>query len=291
VEREGLTYHASVPLKSKDKVLGIINVAGDGRRKSPPFTEGELQLLTAIGQQIGVAVENAALYEELHQKESLRGQLLEKVITVQEEERKRIARELHDETGQALTSLMIGLKVLEGAASLQEVQEKVSQLRAVAAQTLDGVHRLAVELRPSVLDDLGLVAAMQRYVKDWGENCGLSVDFQVAGLDRRLSPQVETTVYRVVQEALTNVARHAKAQSVSLLLEYQGDSVVCIVEDDGRGFDVRRVLKANDKRRLGLYGMQERISLVGGKLVVESTAGVGTTVFVDIPLGAAPQPE
>jgi signal transduction histidine kinase len=164
-------------------------------------------LLTAIGQQIGVAVENAALYEELHQKERLRGQLLEKVITVQEEERKRISRELHDETGQALTSLMVGLKVLAGAASLQEVQEKASQLRAVAAQTLDSVHHLALELRPSVLDDLGLVAAMQRYAKDWGENFGLRVDFQVTGLDRRLSPQVETTAYRVVQEALTNVAR------------------------------------------------------------------------------------
>jgi signal transduction histidine kinase len=288
LEREGLTYHASVPLKSKDTVLGIINVAGDGRRNSPPFTEEELQLLTAIGQQIGVAVENAALYEELHQKESLRGQLLEKVISAQEEERKRIARELHDETGQVLTSLMVGLKVLEGAASLQEVQEKASQLRAVAAQTLDSVHRLALELRPSVLDDLGLVAAMQRYVKDWGENFGLSVDFQATGLDRRLAPQVETTVYRVVQEALTNVVRHAKAQSVSVLLEYRGDSVVCIVEDDGRGFDVTSVLQANDMRRLGLYGMQERISLVGGKLAVESSAGVGTTVFVEIPLDVAP---
>jgi len=291
LEREGLTYHASVPLKSKDKVLGIINVAGDGRRPSPPFTEEELQLLTAIGQQIGVAVENAALYEELHQKERLRGQLLEKVITAQEEERKRIARELHDETGQTLTSLMVGLKVLAGAASLQEIQEKAGQLRAVAAQTLDSVHRLALELRPSVLDDLGLMAAMQRYVKDWGENFGLSVDFQATGLDRRLLPQVETTVYRVVQEALTNVARHAEAQNVSVLLEYRGDSVVCIVEDDGRGFDVRNVLKANDMRRLGLYGMQERISLAGGKLAVESTAGVGTTVFVEIPLDVAPQPE
>jgi signal transduction histidine kinase len=291
LEREGLTYHASVPLKSKDKVLGVINIAGDDRCRPPPFTEGELQLLTAIGQQIGVAVENAALYEELQQRESLRGQLLEKVIIVQEEERKRISRELHDETGQALTSLMVGLKVLQGTTSLQEVQEKTSQLRAVAAQTLDGVHRLALELRPSVLDDLGLVAAMQRHARDWGKNFGLSVDFQATGLDRRLSPQVETTAYRIVQEALTNVARHADAQNVSVLLEYRGDSVVCIVEDDGRGFDVRKVLEAKGMRRLGLYGMQERISLVGGKLTVESTAGLGTTVFVEIPLGVAPQAE
>jgi signal transduction histidine kinase len=186
---------------------------------------------------------------------------------------------------------MVGLKVLQGTTSLQEVQEKTSQLRAVAAQTLDGVHRLALELRPSVLDDLGLVAAMQRHARDWGKNFGLSVDFQATGLDRRLSPQVETTAYRIVQEALTNVARHAEARNVSVLLEYRGDSVVCIVEDDGRGFDVRRVLEAKDMRRLGLYGMQERISLVGGKLTVESTAGLGTTVFVEIPLGVAPQAE
>lgn len=223
--------------------------------------------------------------EELHNKEVLRGRLLEKIITAQEDERKRISRELHDETGQALTSLMVGLKALEGATCLEEVRDTADQLRTVAAQTLDSLHSLALELRPSVLDDLGLVAALKRYVKDFATDFGLDADFEVVGLEeRRLTPQVKTTLYRIVQEALTNVARHAEASQVSVLLEQRRGSMIAIVEDDGRGFDVEGVLTSGQLKRLGLHGMQERASLVGGRLTVESTPGIGTTVFIEIPL-------
>ena len=283
--KEGLVYHASVPLKAKDKVLGIMNVAGDASHQGHPFTDDELDLLTAIGHQIGVAIENARLYEELHDKEVLRGRLLEKVITAQEDERKRIARGLHDETGQALTSLMVGLRALEGATCLEEVRDTADQLRATAAQTLGSLHSLALELRPSVLDDLGLVAALKRYVKDYATGFGLDADFEAVGLEeKRLTPQIETTLYRIVQEALTNVARHADASHVSVLLEQRRGSVIAIVEDDGRGFDVESVLTPGQPTRLGLHGMQERASLVGGKLTVESTPGIGTTIFIEIPL-------
>lgn len=223
--------------------------------------------------------------EELHDKEVLRGRLLNKIITAQEDERKRIARELHDETTQALTSLMVGLKALQGATSLDNVRDTVAQLRTMAAQTLDSLHSLALELRPSVLDDLGLVAALRRYVKDYATSFGLETDFAVVGLEeKRLTPQVETALYRIVQEALTNVARHAQASQVSVLLEQRGNSVIGIVEDDGRGFDVESALASGHLESLGLRGMQERASLVGGKLTVESTPGIGTTVFIEIPL-------
>jgi len=228
------------------------------------------------------------MVEELGRKEQIRSQLLEKVITVQEEERKRIARELHDETSQALTSLMVGLKVLEEAPNLEVVRRGATDLRALAAKTLKEVHHLAVELRPSVLDDLGLVAAVQRQVLDFQEKTGLEVDLHVGGMEgRRLPLAVETALYRIIQEALTNVARHSRARNVSVVLERRDSTVVAIVEDDGQGFHVDRVFSTRGEERcLGLYGMHERASLVGGSLTVESSPGVGTTVFVQVPLPA-----
>ncbi len=231
--------------------------------------------------------ESERLWRELKQKEAVRHSLLVRVISAQEEERKRVARELHDETSQALTSLMVGLRALQEAASTPEVRRRAEELRAIAAATLDGVHRLAVELRPSVLDDLGLVAALERSIGRWGEQFGVSIEFQAVGMDRRLPPEAEVTLYRIIQEALTNVARHAKATHVSVLLEHRGSSVIAIVEDDGVGFDVQRVLQsARLEQKLGLYGMMERASLLGGRLVIESRPGAGSSVFVEIPLGA-----
>jgi len=275
--------HVAVPLVVRDRILGVLNIAS----ASPSsFGTEALSLLAAIGQQLGVAVENARLWQELKQREALRGQLLDKIITAQEEERKRIARELHDETSQALTSMLVRLRVLEEANSLREARQVARELKAVAAQTLDTVHDLALELRPSVLDDLGLVAALQRYVRGYRSTFGLDMDFQTVGLDgKRLAPQVETALYRIVQEALTNVARHAQARHVSVLLEERGRELVAIIEDDGRGFDVQEVLEAGQaERSLGLHGMRERAELLGGTLTVEATPGVGTTVFVHIPL-------
>ena len=278
-------------------VMLVVNLAMDrlvigrlGRFKGAieSLSKGDLDQRVAIksNDEIGELADTFNyMTEELHDKEVLRDRLLEKIITAQEDERKRISRELHDETGQALTSLMVGLKVLEGATCLEEVRSTADQLRATAAQTLDSLHSLALELRPSVLDDLGLVAALKRYLKDYAVSFGLDADFEAVGLEeKRLTPQVETTLYRIVQEALTNVARYAEASQVSVLLEQRRNSVIGIVEDDGRGFDVESVLNSGQPTRLGLHGMQERASLVGGKLTLESTPGIGTTVFIEIPL-------
>jgi len=230
--------------------------------------------------------ELARSHTELERKEEMRARLLEQVITAQEDERKRIARELHDETSQALTSLMVGLRVLEQRPDLAYGKETLADLRALAAKTLDTVHDLALQLRPSVLDDLGLVPAMERLVTEFGRTHGIPVAFETnLRSGPRLPPAVETTLYRIGQEALTNVARHSGARSASLILERRGGIVTLILEDDGRGFDVAsQPAGADDRRPLGIFGMRERATLLGGTLTIESTSGAGTTIFVKIPL-------
>jgi signal transduction histidine kinase len=280
---EGIVAYAIIPLQSKARVIGLMDV-GSGEERH--FTAKDMKFLESVGVQIGVAIENTELWDELKDKEELRGQLLERVITAQEEERKRIARELHDQTGQALTSLLVSLKVIEKAGDLEQARELTSDMRAIVTETLDDVHNLSLELRPSVLDDMGLVPALARYVESCPARFGLQVDFVIAGMDRqRLPMEVETTLYRIAQEALTNVARHSKAGHASVLLERRRRAAVLVIEDDGEGFDTAQVLGSPAEReRLGLYGMMERASLVGGQLTVESRPGAGTTVSVEVPL-------
>jgi signal transduction histidine kinase len=227
--------------------------------------------------------------EEIRRKERLRLQLLQKVITAQEDERKRVARELHDHTGQQLTTLAVELRALGNAATLAEAKERVQHLRGVVAQTLSAVRGLAFELRPSILDDLGLAAAVERHVEDYQRKLGVPVDFEAVGpWSNPLPAEVETTLYRICQEALTNAARHAEPTHLSVLLTRRRDSAVAIVEDEGKGFDVDAALSDHDEQRhLGLFGMRERAGLVGGKLTIESRLGRGTTVFVEIPCGAS----
>jgi signal transduction histidine kinase len=207
------------------------------------------------------------------------------MISAQEEERKRIARELHDETGQALTSLLVSLRLIERAESMQEAREMTSNMREVISQALDRVKEMALELRPSVLDDLGLVPALANFVHSSPERLGLDVDFVTSDLNgERLPLEVETTLYRIAQEALVNVARHANADHVTVHLKRRQGSIVLVVEDDGMGFDPQEVLASAPKnKRLGLYGMEERASLLGGRLTVESQPGAGTVISVEIP--------
>jgi signal transduction histidine kinase len=278
--------HVAVPLLVKEHVVGLLNLVYE-EPDCLSLETANLDLLAAIGRQLGVAIENARLWEQVRHKEALRGQLLRKIITAQEEERRRIARELHDEAGQALTSLLIGLRAMEKSASLKEVHTLAADLRKTVAQTLDQVHDLALELRPSVLDDLGLVPALARYIESCPGRFGFQADFVTVGMNgRRLPREAETVLYRIVQEALTNVARHTSANQVSVLLQRRRDAVVLVIEDDGEGFDVAQVMASAERReRLGLYGMEERASLVDGHLTVESSPETGTTITVEIPLG------
>lgn len=277
-------------------ITGPIEELSEGARRIAAGDVGH-QVNVARADEIGelsgafnrMSVELKRSRDELRQKEEMRERLLTQLITAQEEERKRIARELHDETGQALTSILVGLKLVEGASDIREVHRQSVSLRALAVETLEALHDLALELRPGVLDELGLAPALERYVKDFGAKHRLAADFQAHGFDgRRLPAFMETALYRIAQEALTNVARHAGAANVSVLLERRGSSAILIVEDDGRGFDAQSVLgRGRDEGHLGLFGMQERAVLIDGTLTIESSSGGGTTVFVEVPFASA----
>ena len=209
------------------------------------------------------------------------------VIKAQEEERKRIARELHDETSQSLTGLVIGIRMVQEIvpASMPEVIERLEGINDLAHATLNEVHTMAVRLRPSVLDDLGLAAALRSYAKEFSENTGIPVDMQMLAMSQRLTPELETVLYRVVQEALTNVARHSGAGYCRVTLKRKDGFIQGIIEDNGKGFDSRTVMMSDEKGHgLGLHGMKERIELVGGSLEFDAKPREGTTIFIGVPI-------
>lgn len=246
--------------------------------------EGRVHERTAELEQVNAALE--AEIAERTRTEQARQLLLHQLVTAQEEERRRIARELHDQLGQDVTALLLGLKVLQDVAGdAPQLQHSVAQVQALAGQIGRSARTLAVQLRPSALDHLGLQATLAHYIEQWSVQALVAVDFHSTGLeDARLPLAVEITVYRLVQEALTNVLRHAEARGVSVIIHRRADSVQMIVEDDGVGFDTARSQPSRAERRLGLVGMQERVFQLGGTLQIESAPGSGTSLFVHIPL-------
>jgi two-component system sensor histidine kinase UhpB len=225
------------------------------------------------------------MLDVLQEHRGLLQKMSEQVLTAQEGERKRIARELHDETAQSLTTLLIRLKILEKARTMEEIRGQIQELRELTVQTLEAVRKLAVELRPATLDDLGLVAALEAYTEAYAARIPLQLEFSAEGFDSqasRLAPQVELVLYRVVQEALTNAAKHAGASSVRVALRRSAREVVASVADDGRGFDVEEVMRSRE-RGLGLFGMQERLALIQGQLVIDSAPLKGTRIQARAP--------
>jgi signal transduction histidine kinase len=223
------------------------------------------------------------------ESEAARLELLRRLVTAQEEERRRISRELHDQTGQHLTALLLGLKTLNNSTGngSTSLHKSLLQLQKLTERLVEEAHHLAWELRPAALDDLGLETAISNYVEKWSERNSLSLDFH-SGLNKlRLPPPVETAVFRIVQEALTNVLKHAQATRVSVMLEYRYDELLVIVEDNGRGFQPEAPLKVKECGGLGLVGINERVALVGGKLNIESEPGCGTTLAIRIPASAS----
>jgi signal transduction histidine kinase len=243
------------------------------------------------GDEVG---ELAAAFNEmtdtLGQKETVRQQLLRRVIHAGEDERKRIARELHDHTGQALTSQIAALGALENQCADELMRQRLTELRQQTEQTLSEVHDLSVALRPSVLDDIGLMAALERHCRLFAERFGIKVACGEVGLDdRRLPPEVELTIYRVVQEALTNAVRHGRTQRVQALVQRTPAGVLATIQDDGCGFDARDWQKrCAEGNHLGLLGLEERVTLLDGSFCVESEPGKGVTVYADIPLKETP---
>jgi PAS domain S-box-containing protein len=207
--------------------------------------------------------------------------LLNEVVGAQEEERRRVARELHDDAAQALASLLVGLHAIEQADSLASARTSAAKLRLQVARALEDIERIARGLRPSILDDLGLGEALERLAAEFSSTRKIAADLHVHGLDdRRLPPAVETTLYRIAQEALTNAGKYAGASVVSIVVRRASGRVQLIVEDDGRGFETAAAQRG---RQLGLQGMRERAALLGGRFSVESARGQGTTIFVTVP--------
>lgn len=276
--------HLSIPLISHDRPLGLLNLA---LRPTQTLSEEQIALAEALGHQIGIALDaelqRQRVLRELAERENLRAQLLERVLAAQEEERRRIARELHDEAGQALTSLMVGFGILQQ--NLEDpyaVAANLADLKLTTNRILENLHRLAIDLRPASLDHVGLVAALRQYADVCSRQSGLSIDFETVCIDehQRFPPEIETTIYRIVQEALTNAMRHAQANHVDIILECRNGHLIAIVEDDGVGFDPNTI---NTQEHLGVFGMRERAAMVGGTLTIESSPGGGTTVHVEVP--------
>jgi signal transduction histidine kinase len=224
------------------------------------------------------------LYQELQKQEHARGELIKKLILAQEEERKRIARELHDETSQDLATFLLSAESSASNAA-GTLKEGFLRMKAIANRALDSIHRLIYDLRPSVLDDLGLSSALRWIAENRLEAQGIDLVFNIVGVERRLKPEEEIALFRIGQEAISNIVRHAEANAVRITLEYGADVIRLVVEDNGKGFQTEEGVMAGEKS-LGLIGMSERASLVGGHLHIESAPEAGTRVKVEIPLMA-----
>jgi signal transduction histidine kinase len=259
-----------VPLLVRGRAIGVL-AAHDKLGPDVRFTDTDLRLAETFAARAALAVDLS---------ERIASDSLRRVVEAQELERRRLARELHDETGQALTSILLGLKALEESFDDPESRAATAELRELVVSTLQDVRRLAVELRPSALDDFGLVAALERLATSFAEQSGIAVDFQTSLGGERLSGEVETALYRIVQESLTNVVKHARARRVSILLTRKSGAIKAVIEDDGQGFDPAE----GTLDGFGLVGMRERLALLGGRLQVESASEAGTTIAAEVPI-------
>ncbi|MCX7856040.1 MAG: sensor histidine kinase, partial [Anaerolineae bacterium] len=279
---EAFPYRACAvfPLMFGGELLGLLTLLS----RSPSFFTEEHQLLTqSYANLAAVAIQNARLVEEVRRTNRQLHALSQRLIKAQEEERLHLSRELHDEFGQLLAALTVQLGLLERDADHPEVvRERTQALKQATCQIQDQLHRLAIRLRPASLDHLGLVRALEQYVQEFRRQYNIDVEFEAVGMqDTRLPEEVETAIFRIVQESLTNVVLHAQATHVDVLLGLRDDHVVATIEDDGVGFIPT---SAALEGHLGIFGMRERVEMLGGKFTLESAPGKGTTVSVEVPL-------
>jgi signal transduction histidine kinase len=273
------------PLSVRDRVIGslVLHI----QPEVTALTGRDLSLLGTVAGLLSIAIENATRYEESQAREVLRGELLHQVVSVQERERQRIARDLHDGAGQALTALGLGFAAVSETVKSNPTlaAQQLVELKQMSTQALADLRDLIRDLRPSLLDDLGLVPALQNQVQTFQAHSSVNAKLTVYGRSRRLPPDIETIVFRIAQEALTNITKHAAAENVAVLLTFAPEMVQLHIQDDGRGFQPDEVFAATQPRRAwGLLGIQERVALVGGSCQINSTPGQGTAVDICIPL-------
>lgn len=279
--REHLKSLMHVPLTAKGCTLGSMCVATKERNS---FMKEDEELLTAIGSQIAVAIENARLYAELQHKEHIRAVLYKKIVNAQEEERRRIARELHDDISQALTALIFSAEEGLELSKASEIKQRLEIMRELMQNTLDGIHQIIFNLRPSMLDHLGLLPAIRWFAESHLEPKNVRVIIKQETPINRLSPELETAIFRVVQEAINNIARHSAARNVELKMWLMQDQLCVDIFDDGIGFEINSVTISPDSGRgLGLLGMEERLELLNGELTIEAAPGAGTRISIRVP--------
>ncbi|MDY7019475.1 MAG: GAF domain-containing sensor histidine kinase [Chloroflexota bacterium] len=287
ISLESLKAFISVPLRAKDNVLGVVNVASC---MSHHFTKEDMHLLHSIGDQLGIAIEQARLYKRLNDARERYQILLRQALTIQEEERKRIARELHDETSQDLTALALNLQAVTEMMEMDsventEIKAMLKKTHTIAVHASAEVTKIIRELRPTLLDTLGLPAAVRNLAETNLVPKGINVSTELKGMDRRLSPETELSLFRIVQEAMSNVVKHSEAKSATICLECDANKCVLRVEDDGKGFNVSEITSIDQKGRgAGLFGMKERVTAAGGKCTIESKLGQGTKVIAKVPI-------
>lgn len=266
------------PLKLSEKVIGVLIL---GFEKDYQWLPTELELFRAIADRSALAIDRARMTDALREREMRIVELSGHLLKAQEEERKRISRELHDETGQALMVIRLYLGMLDGTVKTRAAKAKIGELLAVVDRTIEGIRRIIGRLSPLVLQELGLIAAIRKEAKDLAKTTGVQARVAIGDDVGRLDPVIETAIYRVVQESLHNVARHAQAQNVNIQMEREGGVLRLTIEDDGVGI---RAVKNPLRPSFGMAGMQERVSTLGGHMKVTSRKGSGTKISITMPL-------
>ncbi len=277
----------SLPLQVRQQVIGSLALGRVQVEPAVGLPSAEFGLMVGIAQQLGLSLENVRLYQEAQERESTLAELLHQVVGAQEAERQRIARELHDATGQSLTAIALGLRGVENllAADSTSIVEQIRELKSFSTNALGELRQIIADLRPSHLDDLGLVAALQWYVQEYEKRRAIQTEVVVAGQRARLPAEYEIVLFRIIQEALTNIAKHARATQAMVRLEFLPTQVMVEVSDNGRGFDPKVILyNKRPHTGWGLLGIQERALLLGGQCEFDSAPGQGTRIRVRVPL-------
>ena len=285
INMEGLKAFISVPLDAKGDVLGVMNVASLVPHR---FTSRDMHLLHSIGDLLGTAIEQAKLYQQLENSRERYRELARRILVAQEEERKRIARELHDETSQTLSGLALNLQALIETADIIGIQDEQFKTRLKKAHTLTiqistEVSRLISDLRPGLLDTLGLIPAVRQYAESNLTPLGINLSFDMEKVSA-LPLEVEVGLFRWAQGAIGNIVQHSKARNASISLKYEGEELVLCIRDDGIGFDVSQIKGIEESGRgAGLFSIKERVRLLGGDCVVQSQPGKYTILTARVP--------
>jgi len=282
--REGMSNMVAVPLPSKGKLMAIITVYSKENRK---LSKEAMGLLTILARQAGIAIENANLYESTHQKQQLVEQLLGKLIQAQEEERKRMAAELHDTIAQSLVGILTKVQTCQSLIKKDpsQVYEKLEELKNVVGDNVKEVRQIIFNLRPSSLDDLGLVPSLENYIKRFENEHNIHVEFRINNRERRLPTMVETAVFRIIQEALTNIKKHSNADRALVRLTFEPKELSLRIADNGEGFQWEEVTERFMKGYShGIQGMKERVSVLGGVFKITTEKGKGCVVNARIPI-------